>query len=128
MPHMDGSARNDNRIAMRFGYEWHEDSGHWFRGNGNEEWEYDADGLMRRHIAGIDALPVIAAVRLFHCQPGRRPYGHNGEAILDLETCGDERLTLILARRFTRDAPACTPSPQWTRAAVAVAPGLFFAA
>ncbi len=48
VPHMDGSARNDNRIAMRFGHEWHEDSGNWSCGYGKENWEFEAHGLMRR--------------------------------------------------------------------------------
>src|SRR5262249_22387274 len=48
----------DNRIAVRFAYEWHDDSGHWFRSYGNENWEFDPDGLMGRRIASINDLPI----------------------------------------------------------------------
>ena len=52
-------AFHDNRIAVRFAYEWHDDSGNWFRSYGNENWEFDANGLMRLRIASINDLPII---------------------------------------------------------------------
>src|SRR5471030_2042851 len=59
-------AFNENRIAVRFAYEWHDDSGSWFRSYGNENWEFDAHGLMRRRIASINDLPIAAADRKYH--------------------------------------------------------------
>lgn len=61
------------RIAVRFAYEWHDDSGNWFRSHGNENWEFDDDGLMRRRYACINDLPIKAADREFHWPLGRRP-------------------------------------------------------
>ena len=58
-----------NRIAVRFAYEWHDDSGHWFRSYGNENWEFDAEGIMQRRYACINDLPIQPAVR---CFTGRR--------------------------------------------------------
>ena len=69
-------AFRDNRIAVRFAYEWHDDSGNWFRSYGNENWEFDADGLMRRRIASINDLPITAADRKYHWPLGRRPDDH----------------------------------------------------
>ena len=66
----------DNRIAVRFVYEWHDDSGHWFRSYGNENWEFDAEGLMRRRIASINDLPIKESERKYHWQLGRRPDDH----------------------------------------------------
>jgi uncharacterized protein len=66
---------HENRIAVRFAYEWHDDSGNWFRSYGNENWEFDAQGLMRRRIASINDLPISAAERKFHWPLGRRPDG-----------------------------------------------------
>ena len=63
----------DNRIAVRFAYEWRDDSGSWFRSYGNENWEFDDHGLMRRRIASINDLPIREAERLFHWPLGRRP-------------------------------------------------------
>lgn len=71
-------AFGDNRIAVRFAYEWHDDSGQWFRSYGNENWEFAADGLMRRRIASINDLPIQASARLFHWPLGRRPDDHPG--------------------------------------------------
>ena len=62
-----------NRIAVRFAYEWHDDSGHWFRSYGNENWEFDEHGLMRRRIASINDLPIAESERKFHWPLGRRP-------------------------------------------------------
>lgn len=66
----------DNRLAVRFAYEWHDDSGNWFRSYGNENWEFDADGLMQRRFACINDLPIRQAERKFHWPLGRRPDDH----------------------------------------------------
>ncbi|MFO1225455.1 DUF1348 family protein [Roseateles sp.] len=66
------------RIAVRFAYEWHDDSGHWFRSYGNENWEFTEAGLMRRRFASINDLPIAEASRLFHWPLGRRPDDHPG--------------------------------------------------
>jgi hypothetical protein len=57
----------ENRIAVRFAYEWHDDSGHWFRSYGNENWEFYAEVLMRLRIASINDLPIASDERKFHC-------------------------------------------------------------
>ena len=68
-----------NRIAVRFAYEWRDDSGHWFRSYGNENWEFDERGLMRRRLASINDLPIAAEERKFHWPaPGPRPADHPG--------------------------------------------------
>jgi nuclear transport factor 2 (NTF2) superfamily protein len=67
-----------NRIAVRFAYEYHDDSGNWFRAYGNENWEFDADGLMRRRIASINERPIGEQDRKFHWRLGRRPDDHPG--------------------------------------------------
>ncbi len=64
------------RIAVRFAYEWHDDSGQWFRSYGNENWEFTEAGLMRRRFASINDLPIAEASRLFHWPLGRRPDEH----------------------------------------------------
>ena len=71
-------AHDGNRIAVRFAYEYHDDSGQWFRAYGNENWEFDADGLMRRRIASINEHPINAADRKLHWPLGRRPNDHPG--------------------------------------------------
>jgi len=68
----------EERIAVRFAYEYHDDSGNWFRAYGNENWEFDADGLMRRRIASINEHPIAKTDRQFHCPLGRRPDEHPG--------------------------------------------------
>lgn len=65
-----------NRIAVRFAYEWHDDSGNWFRSYGNENWEFDESGLMRIRLACINDLPIKEADRKYHWPLGRRPDGH----------------------------------------------------
>jgi nuclear transport factor 2 (NTF2) superfamily protein len=65
-----------NRIAVRFAYEFHDDSGNWFRSYGNENWEFDENGLMRVRLASINDLPIKEAERKYHWQLGRRPDGH----------------------------------------------------
>ncbi len=77
-------AYTENRIAVRFAYEWHDDSGHWFRSYGNENWEFAPNGLMHRRIASINDLPIAAAERKFHWPLGRRPDDHAGLAELGL--------------------------------------------
>ncbi len=69
-------AFHDHRIAVRFAYEWHDDSGHWFCSYGNENWEFDAHGLMRRRIASINDAPIAEDERRFHWPLGRRPDEH----------------------------------------------------
>jgi hypothetical protein len=64
------------RIAVRFAYEWHDDSGTWFRAYGNENWEFDDDGLMRRRHASINDLPIRESDRKYRWPLGRRPDGH----------------------------------------------------
>ena len=73
-----------NRIAVRFAYEWHDDSGHWFRSYGNENWEFDERGFMRRRFASINDLPIAEADRKFHWPLGRRPDDHPGLSDLGL--------------------------------------------
>ena len=75
---------SDNRIAVRFAYEWHDDGGHWYRSYGNENWEFDEQGLMRRRIASINDLPIKPADRRFHWPLGRRPDDHPGLSALGL--------------------------------------------
>ena len=73
-----------DRIAVRFAYEWRDDSGSWFRAYGNENWEFDEHGLMRRRFASINDLPIAESDRKFHWPPGRRPDGHPGLSELGL--------------------------------------------
>lgn len=77
-------AQDGNRIAVRFAYEWRDDSGHWFRSYGNENWLFDKDGLMARRIASINDLPIGPDERLFHWPLGRRPDDHPGLSELGL--------------------------------------------
>ncbi len=77
-------AFHDHRIAVRFAYEWHDDSGNWFRSYGNENWEFNEHGLMQRRIASINDLPITAAQRKYHWPLGRRPDDHAGLSDLDL--------------------------------------------
>ncbi len=71
-------AFHDNRIAVRFAYEWRDDSGNWFRSYGNENWEFSDEGLMRRRLACINDMPILDADRRFHWPLGRRPDDHPG--------------------------------------------------
>lgn len=73
-----------NRIAVRFVYEWHNDSGQWFRSHGNENWEFNDAGLMQRRFASINDVPIKAERRLFHWPLGRRPDDHPGLSDLGL--------------------------------------------
>ena len=69
-------AFTDNRIAVRFAYEWHDDGGAWYRSYGNENWEFDEAGLMHTRIASINDLPIEPSARLFHWPLGHRPDDH----------------------------------------------------
>lgn len=77
-------AHTDNRIAVRFAYEWHDANGQWFRSYGNENWEFDEQGLMQARHASINDLPISPAERLFHWPQGRRPDEHPGLSELGL--------------------------------------------
>lgn len=65
-----------DRIAVRFAYEWHDDTGQWFRSYGNENWAFDEHGLMRQRIASINDLAIAEDARLFRWPQGRRPDDH----------------------------------------------------
>ncbi len=69
-------AHDGNRIAVRFAYEWHDHHGAWFRSYGNENWAFEASGLMARRLASINDRPIAEADRLFHWPQGRRPDDH----------------------------------------------------
>ena len=73
-----------NRIAVRFAYEWNDDSGNWFRSYGNENWEFSEQGLMQKRYASINDLPIKEADRKFRWPQGRRPDDHPGLSDLGL--------------------------------------------
>jgi hypothetical protein len=73
-----------NRISVRFAYEWHDDGGNWYRSYGNENWEFDEDGLMRVRIASINDVRINENERRFHWPSGRRPDDHPSLSALDL--------------------------------------------
>lgn len=75
---------DDCRIAVRFAYEWHDHEDRWFRSYGNENWEFDREGLMRKRIASINDLPILSVDRVFHWPSGRRPDDHPGLTELGL--------------------------------------------
>ena len=77
-------ACTDNRIAVRFAYEWHDDSGQWYRSYGNENWEFDANGLMQKRHASINDKPISEGERKFRWPQGRRPGDHPGLSELGL--------------------------------------------
>jgi len=77
-------AFNDNRIAVRFAYEWHDGSGEWFRSYGNENWEFAENGLMQKRYASINDLPMKESDRKFYWPQGRRPDDHPGLSDLGL--------------------------------------------
>ena len=74
----------EDRIAVRFAYEWHDDAGNWFRSYGNENWEFDGQGLMRRRFASINDLPIQEADRTYRWPLGPRPADHPGLSELGL--------------------------------------------
>ena len=73
-----------SRIAVRFAYEWHDDSGQWYRSYGNENWEFDASGLMKKRYASINDVPIAEADRKYRWPLGRRPDDHPGLSELGL--------------------------------------------
>lgn len=73
-----------DRIAVRFQYEWRDDAGQWFRAHGNEQWEFDDHGLMRRREASINDVPIANTERRFHWPQGPRPEAHPGLTELGL--------------------------------------------
>ena len=77
-------AHDQNRIAVRFAYEWCDRQGNWFRSYGNENWEFVANGLMAKRYASINDLKISADQRLFHWPQGRRPDDHPGLSALGL--------------------------------------------
>lgn len=77
-------AFTDDRIAVRFAYEWHDDSGHWYRSYGNENWQFNAEGLMTHRFASINDLPIVESERKYHWSLGRRPDEHPGLSALGL--------------------------------------------
>jgi len=77
-------AFTDNRIAVRFAYEWHDDAGNWYRSYGNENWEFDENGLMKVRHASINDLPIKEADRKYHWALGRRPDDQPGLSDLGL--------------------------------------------
>jgi len=77
-------AFTDERIAVRFAYEWHDDSGQWYRSYGNENWEFDTAGLMQRRFASINDLPIQESDRNFRWPQGPRPGDHPGLSELGL--------------------------------------------
>ena len=77
-------AFRENRIAVRFAYEWHDARGDWFRSYGNENWEFDEGGFMRRRIASINDLPIPESGRKYRWPLGRRPDDHPGLSDLGL--------------------------------------------
>lgn len=76
-------AAHDDRIAVRFVYEWHDDDGAWWRSHGNENWEFDAAGLMRRRHASVNDVPIRAADRWLRWAQGRRPDDAKGLSELE---------------------------------------------
>jgi nuclear transport factor 2 (NTF2) superfamily protein len=72
------------RIAVRFAYEWHDEGNNWFRSYGNENWEFDANGLMHKRFASINDLAIAEHDRKFHWPEGRRPDDHPGLSDLGL--------------------------------------------
>jgi uncharacterized protein len=77
-------AFTENRIAVRFAYEWHDDAGNWYRSYGNENWEFDSYGLMQVRHASINDLPIKESDRKYHWPLGRRPDSHPGLSDLGL--------------------------------------------
>ena len=74
----------DDRIAVRFAYEWHDDANNWYRSYGNENWEFNSLGLMQRRYASINDLPIVESERKFRWPQGRRPDDHPGLSDLGL--------------------------------------------
>ncbi len=77
-------AFHENRIAVRFAYEWRDDAGNWYRSYGNENWQFNESGFMHRRIASINDLPIRETERKYHWPLGRRPDEHPGLSELEL--------------------------------------------
>ena len=77
-------AFTENRIAVRFAYEWRDDAGNWFRSYGNENWEFNEEGLMLKRVASVNDLPIREPERKYHWPLGRRPDNHPGLSDLGL--------------------------------------------
>jgi hypothetical protein len=77
-------AFDNDRIAVRFAYEWHDDSGNWYRSYGNENWEFNAEGIMHHRYASINDVPIRQDQRLYHWTLGPRPADHPGLSDLGL--------------------------------------------
>ncbi|HEX3877999.1 MAG TPA: nuclear transport factor 2 family protein [Bryobacteraceae bacterium] len=77
-------AFDNHRIAVRFAYEWHDDSGNWYRSYGNENWEFNAEGIMHHRYASINDVPIRQDQRLYHWTLGPRPDDHPGLSDLGL--------------------------------------------
>lgn len=77
-------ATGGSRIAVRFAYEWHDDAGNWFRSYGNENWEFNENGLMKKRYASINDLPISETQRKYRWALGRRPDDHDGLSALNL--------------------------------------------
>src|ERR1700716_1932189 len=115
-------AFRENRIAVRFAYEWHDDSGNWFRSYGNENWEFDEHGLMRLRIASINDLPINASERKYHWPLGRRPDDHPSLSELGLWSASrsaSERVATVRRARRRRHAWRRTVLPAGISAHVA---------
>ena len=94
-----------NRIAVRFAYEFHDDSNNWFRAYGNENWEFDEDGLMRRRIASINEHPIAEADRKYHWPLGRRPDDHPGLSAARLLSSVARRIPQLGGNGCTCNSP-----------------------
>jgi nuclear transport factor 2 (NTF2) superfamily protein len=92
-------AFTDNRIAVRFADEWHDESGHWYRSYGNENWEFNEDGLLAARFASINDLPISESDRKYHWPLGRRPDNDPGLSDLGLY------LSAIALSMTPRDLP-----------------------
>src|SRR5271155_3338446 len=101
-------AYNENRIAVRFAYEWHDDSGNWYRSYGNENWEFNDDGLMRMRFACINDLPINESDRKYKWELGRRPDGHPGLSDLGFGARGS-RIPAIVSPRVAALAVELPP-------------------
>jgi nuclear transport factor 2 (NTF2) superfamily protein len=99
-----------NRIAVRFAYEWHDESDHWYRSYGNENWEFNNEGLMVSRFASINDLPILASDRKYHWALGRRPDDHPG---LRSHSCDiwKSREIGIVAAVYVRSLSVASRSP-----------------
>ncbi len=96
----------DHRMAVRFAYEWHDDSGHWYRSYGNELWEFNEMGLMQRRLASINDLPIRGSERQYHWPLGRRPDDHPGLSALRL--VGASRINQGHSHQMLEESPSST--------------------